>query len=258
MHLLVIGGTGSVGRHVVEQALDAGHATRALVRDRTRATSMLPKDVELAVGDGTDSHSVAEAVDEIDAVVLTHGTYEHGDSMERVDYGTVLNLLEAARGRELRIALMSGIYVTSRSAENGLGGYSDWKRRAERLVRRSGHPYTIVRPSWFDLNAPEERHLVFEQGDTRHTHTPRDGRIARDQIARVLLASLTSPAAERTTFELSATDGPAQQDLEPLFKALTPDGEEALDGPRDPDTMPLEEEPRRVVEAWKRIGPPQR
>jgi len=41
----------------------------------------------------------------------------------------------------------------------------DWKRRAERLVRPSGLPYTIVRPGWFDYNKADEHQLVFLQGE---------------------------------------------------------------------------------------------
>ena len=37
----------------------------------------------------------------------------------------------------------------------------DWKRREERLVRASGLPYTIVRPGWFDYNAPDEHTVLF-------------------------------------------------------------------------------------------------
>jgi uncharacterized protein YbjT (DUF2867 family) len=44
-----------------------------------------------------------------------------------------------------RIALMSSIGVTNRTgAYNRATEAHDWKRRSERLVRATGHPYTIV------------------------------------------------------------------------------------------------------------------
>jgi uncharacterized protein YbjT (DUF2867 family) len=95
-----------------------------------------------------------------------------------------------------------------------------WKRRFERLVRVSGMPYTIVSPGWFDYNRPNERKLVFLQGSNG---TPKDGVIARRQIAEVLVQSLSSVSATRKTFELVVAEGPARQDLESLFAALDVD-----------------------------------
>jgi hypothetical protein len=61
-----------------------------------------------------------------------------------------------------------------------------------------------------------------------------------------LVASLTSDGALRKTFELIATHGPAQGDLEPLFARLDADPRGALDGIHDLANMPLEQEPRSV------------
>ena len=112
-------------------------------------------------------------------------------------------------------------------------------------MRVSGLPYTIVRPGWFDYNSDDQRAIVFRQGDTAQSGTPADGVIARDEIARVLVDSLTNQAADRRTLELVATDGPEQDDLTPLFAALTPDAPGALDGALDAATAPPAAEPQR-------------
>jgi hypothetical protein len=104
-----------------------------------------------------------------------------------------------------------------------------------------------VRPGWFDYNAPDEQHLVMLQGDTRWASDPSDGVVSRAQIAQVLLASLTSEAANRKTLELVAEKGPAQPDLDPLFVELRPDPADALDAVLDRDNMPLDQEPAVVV-----------
>ena len=132
---------------------------------------------------------------------------------------------------------MTAIGVTDRK------GTHDWKRRAERLVRLGGHPYTIVRPGWFDYNDPDQCRLVFLQGDKRHTGTPRDGVIARRQIAQVLVAGLTCEAAMRKTLELVAEKGAAQPNLEPLFAALDGDVPGAADAVHDASNMPLDPPP---------------
>jgi len=248
LKVLVVGATGSIGRHVVEQSLAAGHRTAALVRDRSRAEQVLPAGAEIVEGDGTQPSTLEAAVERIDAVVFTHGSHGGVGEAERIDYGIVRNVLGAIGSRPVRVSLMTSIGVTvhDSSHNRGTGGH-DWKRRAERLVRRSGHPYTIVRPSWFDYNSDDQRRMVFLQGDTRRDGSPKDGAIARDQIARVLLAGLTSPDADHKTLALVAETGTEQADLGPLFAELRADTSGAYDGVLDPDTLPLDAEPAEVL-----------
>jgi uncharacterized protein YbjT (DUF2867 family) len=245
--ILVVGATGSIGRLVVEEAVKAGHTVRALVRNLSAAKS-LPAQAERVRGDLATSESLASALDEIDAVVFTHGSSGTSKAeMQRVDYGGVRNVLDALQGRSVRIALMTAIGVTARgSAYNQSTEAHDWKRRSERLVRASGLPYTIVRPGWFDYNAPDQHRLVFLQGDRRHAGDPSDGVVARRQIAQVLVASLVSDAALAKTFELVSERGAAPQDFEALFGALRPDPVGGLDACLDSANMPLADEPQVV------------
>jgi uncharacterized protein YbjT (DUF2867 family) len=245
--VLIIGATGSIGRLVVAEAIRQGYLTRPLVRDRDKARQ-LPADAQVAVGDVTRPDTLIAAVDGVDAVVFTHGSDGAGKvGAENVDYGGVRNILAALGSRPARIALMTSIGVTNRSsAYNRSTEAHDWKRRSERLVRASGRLYTIVRPGWFDYNAPDQHRLILLQGDTRQAGNPSDGAIARSQIAQVLVSSLGSNTAAGKTFELIAERGPAQDDLDRLFAALKADPPGALDGVHDTPNMPLEDEPQRV------------
>ena len=60
------------------------------------------------------------------------------------------------------------------------------------------------------------------------------------------MRSLASEQALRKTFELVATRGPAQDDLDALFAQLDADPPGTLDGVRDMANQPLDEEPHRV------------
>jgi uncharacterized protein YbjT (DUF2867 family) len=238
--VLVVGATGSIGRHVVAEAVRQGYETRALVRDAARAGRLDP-DAALVVGQLTDAETLADAVASVDAVVFTQGSsYGDAAAAEAVDYGAVKNILTALAGRKVRIALMTSIGVTKP------GGSHEWKRRGERLVRASGNAYTIVRPGWFDYNDDDQLAITFLQGDTRLAGSPVDGVIARHQIARVLVDSLASDAADRVTLELVAERGPAQDDLEPVFARLDKDAPGSVDGVRDRNNLPAESEPDRV------------
>jgi uncharacterized protein YbjT (DUF2867 family) len=249
LNVLVVGATGSIGRLVVDDALRNGHKVRAMIRSQAKA-SRLPAAVTTVVGDVTQPATLFDALRDIDAVVLTVNADGHGKAAsEAVYYGGVRDIIAAIGDRDVRVALMTTIGVTER-----LGSYNrsneghDWKRRGERLLRASGLPYTIVRPGWFDYNSSAERKLVLLQGDRRHAGDPSDGVIARRQIAEVLVASLTSDAAVRKTFELVAGRGDAQASLDPLLAALAGDPFGSLDGVGDLDNMPLEREPQHVRE----------
>jgi uncharacterized protein YbjT (DUF2867 family) len=241
--VLVVGATGSVGRHVVAASIAAAHTTRALARNASRARGLDPA-AQVVIGDLTDASTLTAAVDGIDAVVFTHG--DNGDA-EAVNYGAVRNVLQALEGRPVRIALMTTVGVTVRHPS------SEWKRRGERLVRASGNRYTIVRPGWFDYNDADQLQITMRQGDTHQAGNPADGVIARHQIARVLVDSLTDDRADHRTLELVAERGPEQDDLGPVFAALDADPAGALDGVHDASNLPLEQEPQHVQDDLARI-----
>lgn len=247
--VLIVGATGSIGRPAVAEALRQGYRVRALVRDRARARSLLDQ-AELVVGDLTRPDTLDAAVDGVDAIVFTHGSSTREDDVRDIDYAGVANTLAALRGRPARIVLMTAVGTTRLGVP-----YAAWKRRGERLVRASGNDYTIVRPGWFEYNDADQRRIVMRQGDTAQSGGPADGVIARDEIARVLIDSLGTGAADRKTLELAADHGPEQDDLTSTFEALRPDVPGALDGVADTNTVPVDDEPERFRNDLSRIHP---
>ncbi|KFD05542.1 hypothetical protein GRPL_03840 [Raoultella planticola ATCC 33531] len=225
-----------------------GHHPVALVRNR-RKVKRLPRGTDIFYGDVSMPETLSDLPKDIDAVIFTLGSDGQGRIGARaIDYGGVRNLLRMFRDTPVRISLMTTIGVTERlSTWNQRTEVHDWKRRAERLVRASGHPYTIVWPGWFDYNNDDEHKIVMLQGDRRHAGTPEDGVISREQIARVLVSALSNDAAKNKTFELVAERGEAQQDLTPLFAKLQTDNRQKNDGILDMDNMPLSEEPGCII-----------
>ncbi|WP_235845005.1 SDR family oxidoreductase [Cupriavidus agavae] len=238
--VLVVGATGSIGRLVVAEALRQGYQVRALVRDVDKARRVLPSQAQLVVGEVTHMNALHGAADGVDAIVFTLGA----PNARSVDYGGVRNVLGALGQRKLRIALMTAIGVTKRvDARWGALEGHDWKRRAERLVRASGCAYTIVRPGWFDYNEADQHRLTLLQGDTRWATDPSDGVVASEQIAEVLVRSLSTAAATQKTVELVAEKGPPTQDFDALFSPAQADPSGSLDAVRDRDNLPLADEP---------------
>lgn len=80
------------------------------------------------------------------------------------------------------------------------------------------------------------------------------GAVARAQIAKVLVHSLTAVNATGKTFELVAERGPATEDFDALFTALDADTSGELDAVRDAPNMSLAQEPDRVREDLRRLS----
>ncbi|WP_279051544.1 SDR family oxidoreductase [Cedecea davisae] len=248
MKILIAGATGSIGLHVVNTTIEIGHQPVALVRNK-RKVKLLPRGTDVFYGDVSMPETLTDLPKDIDAIIFTLGSDGQGRIGARaIDYGGVRNILRLFRDTSVRIGLMTTIGVTERlSTWNQRTEVHDWKRRAERLVRASGHPYTIVRPGWFDYNNDDEHRIVMLQGDRHYAGTPEDGVISRKQIAQVLVSALSNDAATNKTFELVAERGEAQLDFTPLFTDLQADNPQKNDGVLDLNNMPFSEEPECII-----------
>ncbi|CAN6444643.1 unnamed protein product [Victoria cruziana] len=100
-----------------------------------------------------------------------------------------------------------------------------FKLKGEDLIRESGFPYTIIRPCAL-TEEPAGADLIFDQGDNI------TGKISREEIARMCVAALESPAALDKTFEVKSVvpfsepftvdpnNPPAEKDYNVYFKNL--------------------------------------
>lgn len=68
MKILVLGATGGTGKHLVEQALRAGHEVSALVRDPMKITIRDPK-LTVTKGDVTAAEDLEKALADIEVVI---------------------------------------------------------------------------------------------------------------------------------------------------------------------------------------------
>src|SRR5699024_11547564 len=104
--VLVVGATGTIGRHCASAAKEAGLRPRALVRAIAKAEQLFA-DVDLVRADLEDPQSLATALQGASLIVMTHGAPGEPDAGERIDYGGMRNVPHALGAQKPRIALMS-------------------------------------------------------------------------------------------------------------------------------------------------------
>ncbi|MFD4830090.1 SDR family oxidoreductase [Streptomyces uncialis] len=126
--MLVTGGTGTLGRLVVERLRDAGHEVRVLSR------SSQPYAVDLVKGTGP----LDDAVTGAEVVV-------HCASGRRGDEAAAWNLIEAAR----RAGVRHLVYISIVGVDRVPFGYYRAKHAVEGRIASSGLGWTVLRATQF-------------------------------------------------------------------------------------------------------------
>ena len=141
--ILVTGGTGTLGHHVVRRLKDAGCDMRVLSR-RNRETG---DGIEFMTGDLATGEGIEAAVDGVDTIVHLAGSAKGDEDKAR-------NLVQAAsRAGVQHLVCISVVGAERIPVESGLDrnmfGYFASKRAAERVVEDSGLPWTTLRATQF-------------------------------------------------------------------------------------------------------------
>lgn len=135
--ILVIGGTGLLGRPVVERLTEGGHTVRILTRSVGKTKGMFGDTVEVAEGSATDIDDVRSAMAGCDAV--------HINLTPATEHTATRHVIEVAEGRLARLGYVS---ATTLSEDKRWFDRVDVKMRTEQLVRDSGLPHVIFCPTW--------------------------------------------------------------------------------------------------------------
>jgi uncharacterized protein YbjT (DUF2867 family) len=135
--ILVTGGTGTLGRLVVQRLSDAGCDVRVL---RRGPQSQAPADgIQFMTGDLLTGAGIEPAVDGVSAIV-------HCASDNKGDAEAARNLVGAATAGGGKPHL---VYISIVGADRVSFGYIRAKLEAERIVADSGLPWTTLRATQF-------------------------------------------------------------------------------------------------------------
>ena len=142
-HILVTGGTGTLGSHVISRLQDAGCKVRVLSRSSREAR----EGIEFVIGDLATGEGIKAAVEGAEIIVHCAGSAK-GDEVK------TLNLVQAASGSGVRhlvyISVVGADRVPVKSGiDRTMFGYFASKLAAERIVADSGLPWTTLRATQF-------------------------------------------------------------------------------------------------------------
>jgi NADH dehydrogenase len=146
--ILVTGGSGFVGGHIVHGLRGRGLPVRCLVRDPGKGAKLAAWGCELVQGDMTDPASLRRALEGAETVVHLVGIRQGRErEFQRIMVDGTRDLLAAARAAGAgRFVNMSALGTSEQTKD--LVPYYRAKWDAEELVRASGLPYVILRPSF--------------------------------------------------------------------------------------------------------------
>ena len=223
MKTLVVGATGLLGHEICRQVAESRRPVRAMVRvtsDQSRRADLERLGVELVDGDLKDPASLARACSGVQSVISTASSIfskQPGDSIDRVDRGGQLALVEAARNAGVE----HFAFISFR--DNGGIDYplARAKRAVEQALQASGMAYTILQASYF-MEIWLAPALGFDAANRTARFYGEGSRpiswVSYRDVARAAAAAAVSPAARNMVVEFGGPQGLSQREVVRMFE----------------------------------------
>ena len=152
MTILVIGATGRVGRHVVDQLVQRDADVRVLTRNPTKAT--FPADVEVVQGDLLDIDALRAAFSGVSTLFLLNAVT--GD-----EFTQAIITLNVAREAGVERVVYLSVFQADRAVNVP---HFAVKYGAERMLEAMGFGATILRPTYFIDNEAMVKDVILQHG----------------------------------------------------------------------------------------------
>lgn len=222
--ILVVGGTGRVGRHVVRLLRGAQRPVRVLTRHPATAHDLQALGAQIVQGDLGDGPSLRSACRGVEAVVasatsLNPRRFRAAHQPETIDVRGHLDLFAIAKAEGVdRCIYVSAIHVDHPQAPPQFRV----KRRVEEALRASGLSWTILRPAGFMENLlPVIRAVqrlgvapLVGQGNSPISY------IAAEDVARAALLALERAEVVGTTWSLGGPEDLTNRDCVRMVAAV--------------------------------------
>lgn len=192
MHVLVTGGTGTVGSQVVRELVSRKADVSVLTRDRSRA-SKLPAGVKTVEGDLTKPATVRRVFDGVGAVFLLN-------SVSQTESHEALLALTGMRLANVQRVVYLSVQDVDKAA--WLPHFGS-KVGVEAALKVSGLPYTILRPSNFFQNDYWFKDVILQYGIyPQPLGATGVSRVDVRDIAEAAAVTLLSSGHEGQTYDL--------------------------------------------------------
>ncbi|WP_336762961.1 SDR family oxidoreductase [Paenibacillus sp. USHLN196] len=211
MNVFVIGANGQIGKLVVEQLVQEGkHKVTAMIRKPEQADALKELGANVVIGDLEGSvEDLAETMKDHNAIVFTAGSggSTGQDKTLLIDLDGAVKTMEAAEKQGIsRYILVSAYGADQREKwSESIKPYYVAKHYADRALFASDLNYTIIRPGGLENEPGTGKIAVGTDLEP--------GSIPREDVARVIVASLQEEKTYRMAFDLIAGNHPVEDAL---------------------------------------------
>lgn len=220
MSLLIIGGTGTLGRQIVLQALTKGYKVRCLVRNFRKASFLKEWGVELVYGDLTRPETLPPCLRGITAIIdASTSRVDELDSLKKVDWDGKLCLIEAAKVANIK----HFVFFSAQNIEQFENiPLMRLKYGIEQKLQQSKIPYTIFRLTGFYQGLIEQYAIpILENLPIWVTNENTSiSYMDTQDIAKFCLRTLQIPKTVNQTFFLSGLKGWISSEIIDLCEQL--------------------------------------
>ncbi len=142
MQVLVVGGTGTLGRQIAKTAIDQGIEVRCMVRNPRKAAFLQEWGCEITQGDLLNPKDIDYALEGVDAIIDAATTRpDDPKSIYETDWEGKLNLYNACERAGIKRVVFLSLLAASRYRKVPL---MDIKYCTEKLLQESSFEYTIL------------------------------------------------------------------------------------------------------------------
>ena len=222
--ILVVGATGLLGSEICRLLAATGKPFRALVRptsDKSKVAQLQSLGAEIARGNLRDRSSLEAACKGVNAVISTASatvSRQEGDSIQTVDLGGQLNLVDAAKAAGVNQFIL--ISFSPSSIEFPLQAA---KRAVEKHLKQSGLSYTILQPTCFmevwlspalGFDAANAKAQIYGSGENKISW------ISFRDVAKFAAESLDNPEADNAVIELGGPESLSPLEVVRIFEQV--------------------------------------